>query len=109
MGSAGSANLRLLVAGGIVLAAAASAAVAAPAARLNAVEPSAIVLVGDDAAYEDRHGDREVPRRGAVVDAPLAHVESGDPVIVDAPGTHVGIHRGHVHVVAPFVNLWIPR
>jgi hypothetical protein len=38
-----------------------------------------------------------------------AHVETGDPVIVDAPYAHVGVHRGHVRVVAPFVNLWIPR
>jgi hypothetical protein len=44
-----------------------------------------------------------------VVDAPAARVDTRGPVSVDAPGTHVGVHRGHVRVIAPFVDLWIPR
>jgi hypothetical protein len=46
--------------------------------------------------------------RGEVVDAPFAHVETGRHVIVDAPFTHVYVGpRGH-HIVAPFVDLWVP-
>jgi len=106
-----SVNSRLLTAAGVVLAATASAGIAAPpdTQRFKACTHSPVVRVGSDEAYEDRRNRRHDRDRGPVVDAPFAHVDAGDPVIVDAPGTHVGVHRGHVHVVAPFVNLWIPR
>jgi hypothetical protein len=95
----------LLVASGILIAAA-SAAVAAPSAHFAGGQPSAVVRVGDDEAYSERRDDRH---RGPEVDAPGAHVEAGNPVIVDAPGTHVGIHRNRIRVIAPFVDLSIPR
>jgi hypothetical protein len=98
-----------LIAAAILAAAAASAATAAPSARFAASEPSAVVRVGGDEALDERHDDRYARRRGPVVDAPGAYVDAGDPVIVDAPGTHVGVHRDRIRVIAPFVDLSIPR
>ena len=47
---------------------------------------------------------------GAVVSStPYTHVDSRGPVIVDAPFTHVGVSGSRVRVIAPFVNLSIPR
>jgi hypothetical protein len=103
------ANFCPLVAGGILAAAATSAATAAPSARLAASEPSAVVRVGGEEALDERRDDRFVRRRGPVVDAPGAYVDAGDPVIVEAPGTHVGVHRDRIRVIAPFVDLSIPR
>ena len=46
--------------------------------------------------------------RGEVVDAPFAHVETGRRVVVDAPFAHVYVGRRGHHIVAPFVDLWVP-
>ena len=46
---------------------------------------------------------------GEVVDAPYTHVETGDRVVVDAPFAHVYSGRHGQHIVAPFVDLWVPR
>jgi hypothetical protein len=94
-----------------LLGAAAHAANAAPLADLTfagggEAHGSAVVRVGDD-GYDGRRYRRY--RRGPVVDAPYAYVDAGRPVIVDAPFAHVGVHRNRVRVVAPFVNLSIPR
>lgn len=61
----------------------------------------------DDGAYYrvyHRHHDRD-----EVVDAPFTHVESGRRVVVDAPFAHVAVNRNGRHIVAPFVNIWVPR
>ncbi len=101
----------LLIAAATLVAGATGAAIAAPSAPFKAPAPSAVVLRvgGDDGAYEDRRSYRRDRHRGAIVDAPFAHVDAGHPVIVDAPFAHVGVHRGHVRVIAPFVDLWVPR
>ena len=57
----------------------------------------------DDREYRHRH------HRAAVFDAPFTRVETGRRVVVDAPFAHVSVHRHGRHIVAPFVNLWIPR
>ncbi len=44
-----------------------------------------------------------------VVEAPFTRVEHGRRVVVDAPFTHVTVGRRGRHIVAPFVNIWIPR
>lgn len=54
--------------------------------------------------YHHRHRHPD-----AVVDAPFAHVETGRHTVVDAPFTHVYVGRHGRHIVAPFVDLWIPR
>lgn len=46
--------------------------------------------------------------RDNVVDAPFTHVETGRHVIVDAPFTHVYVGPRGRHIVAPFVDLWVP-
>lgn len=98
---------RFLIAASALIAAASGAA-AAPGAPAPGREPSAIHRVGDDGAGIRRE-QRDADGRGVVVDAPAARVDTRGPVSVDAPGTHVGVHRGHVRVIAPFVDLWIPR
>lgn len=78
---------------------------------IKAAPQSAVVRASDDDDYYERrhHRRHRYGRRGPVVDTPYARVDAGDPVIVDAPYTYVGVHRGHVRVIAPYVNLWIPR
>jgi hypothetical protein len=61
----------------------------------------------DDGDYSDRPYRRH--HHDAVVDAPFTHVETGHRIIVDAPFAHVAIDRHGRHVVAPFVDLWLPR
>jgi hypothetical protein len=51
-----------------------------------------------------RHG-----RYSEVVEAPFTRVETGHRVIVDAPFAHVYVGRHGRHIVAPFVDLWVPR
>jgi hypothetical protein len=82
-----------------------AAAVSAGGTNLHAAPQSLIVRVNDDDGYRYRRHYR----RGRVVDAPFTHVDSRGPVIVDAPFTHVGVWDNHVRVIAPFVNLSIPR
>ena len=87
---------------------------ALPAAKpANSAASPAIVRVHDD-LWDDRW---ERPRyryyrphyyRGEVVDAPFAHVETGRRVIVDAPFAHVYVGPRGRHIVAPFVDLWVP-
>ncbi|HXE01743.1 MAG TPA: hypothetical protein VN623_07325 [Hyphomicrobium sp.] len=76
---------------------------------------SAVVKVQHDSrddGWYDRHYRRyhhRHYRRGEVVDAPFTRVETGRHTVVDAPFAHVySGRRGH-HVVAPFVDLWVPR
>jgi hypothetical protein len=62
---------------------------------------------GDDYGYRHRyHGHRRY-YGGDVVDAPYTHVEPGR-VVVDAPFTHVYSGPRGRHIVAPFVDLWVP-
>jgi hypothetical protein len=67
----------------------------------------------DDEDDRDRHGRRHHRHHhdddDEVVDAPFTHVESGHRVIVDAPFAHVAVGRHGRHIVAPFVDLWVPR
>jgi hypothetical protein len=101
-------SLRLLSAA--IVAAAALNASAAPLGRMGATaaDRSAVIRVGgNDNSRDDRPYRSE--RRGVVVDAPYAHVETGNPVVVDAPFAHVRVGPGRVRVIAPFVNLSVPR
>ncbi len=61
----------------------------------------------DDGDYRGRRHRRHHGKHH--VDAPFTHVESGRRVVVDAPFAHVYVGRRGRHVVAPFVNLWLPR
>lgn len=63
----------------------------------------------DEDHDEDYREYRHRHHRDAVVDAPFARVETGRRVVVDAPFAHVSVHRNGRHIVAPFVNIWIPR
>ena len=47
--------------------------------------------------------------RGEVVDAPFSRVETGRHTVVDAPFAHVYSGRLGHHIVAPFVDLWVPH
>jgi hypothetical protein len=58
---------------------------------------------------ESRRSRRRHHDRDDVVDAPFTHVEHSRRVVVDAPFAHVTVGRDGRHVVAPLVNLWIPR
>jgi hypothetical protein len=80
-----------------------SAAQAAPGAGTLAANGTSSNLV------KVRHGDSRRYRRGHVVDAPFAHVESRRHTVVDAPFVHVYKGRHGKHIVAPFVDLWEPR
>ncbi len=82
-----------------------AAAVSARGSNLHAAPQSLIVRVNDDDGYRYRRHYR----RDRVVDAPFTHVDSRGPVVVDAPFTHVGVSGDRVRVIAPFVNLSIPR
>jgi hypothetical protein len=97
---------------GAFLAAAALHVSAAPIGRssIGAADRSAVIPIGDDGDYDRGDGRRyRYGRRGVVVDSPYARVDTGDPVVVDAPFAHVHVGRGRVRVLAPFVNLSIPR
>jgi hypothetical protein len=92
--------------------AAGTAANALTRAVMNAGISAAVVKVHEDwrDANGVRVGRRDHRRHDAnVVEAPFADVETGDRTVVDAPFTHVYVGRYGRHVVAPFVNLWIPR
>ena len=97
---------------GAFLAAGALHVSASPISRagIGAADRSAVIRIGDDGDYDRGDGRRyRYGRRGVVVDGPYARVDAGDPVIVDAPFAHVRVGRGRVRVLAPFVNLSIPR
>lgn len=70
-----------------------------------------IVLIhGDwDDDEDEEYRERRSYRRHRHVDAPFTHVESGRRVIVDAPFAHVYVGRHGRRIVAPFVDLRIPR
>lgn len=73
---------------------------------------AAVVKAHEDWRDEDgvRVGRRHHRHHDAnVVEALFADVETGDRTVVNAPFTHVYVGRYGRHVVAPFVNLWIPR
>ena len=113
-------RLALAASGAAVAAfAVASAATAAPsnlgaahgAVAKGAVAKDVIQVHGDwddDDGSEHRRWHRHHRGRHHV-DAPFTHVESGRRVVVDAPFAHVYVGRHGRHVVAPFVNLWLPR
>jgi hypothetical protein len=96
---------------GAFLAAAALHVSAAPIGRSGiAADRSAVIRTGDDGDYDRGDGRHyRYGRRGVVVDSPYARVDAGDPVVVDAPFARVRVGRGRVRVLAPFVNLSIPR
>lgn len=100
--------------------AAANAAPLASAHAVNRSDTSALVKVhsrwnDDDDVDDEDDADRRYYRHRYAryhdqeVDAPFTHVETGHRVIVDAPFAHVYVGRHGRHVVAPFVNIWIPR
>ena len=60
----------------------------------------------DDYEYRRQH-HRHHGRRH--IDAPYAHVETGRHVVVDAPFAHVYVGRHGRRIVAPFVDIWVPR
>ncbi len=82
----------------------AASALSLDAAIRAAAAHSAVIRVSDDDGTYRRHY-----RRGRVVNAPYTHVDTRGPVVVDAPYTHVRVSRGRVRVIAPYVNLSIPR
>jgi hypothetical protein len=84
------------------------AANAAPGAGATAAGNRASNVVKVDYRARDRRHYRRY-RRGHVVDAPFAHVESGRRTVVDAPFVHVYKGRHGKHIVAPFVDIWEPR
>jgi hypothetical protein len=100
----------LFLLSGALVAAAAFVASAAPLGQPGtaATDAATVIRVGGDDDWRDGRRYRN-GRRGVVVDGPYAHVETGAPVIVDAPFAHVRVGRGRVRVLAPFVNLSIPR
>lgn len=61
----------------------------------------------DGRPYRNRHYRHG--RYSEVVEAPFTRVESGRRVVVDAPFAHVYVGRHGRHIVAPFVDLWVPR
>jgi hypothetical protein len=67
----------------------------------------------DDREYRrhrhSRHYYRDHDDDDDVVEAPFTRVEHGRRVVVDAPFSHVYVGRRGRHIVAPFVNIWIPR
>jgi hypothetical protein len=71
----------------------------------------ASVTAASAGEYRHHHYDRDYYDydTGEVVDAPYTHVETGDRVVVDAPFAHVYSGRHGQHLVAPFVDLWVPR
>jgi hypothetical protein len=72
--------------------------------------PSGIVKIHDERrTYRRYHRGYHRYAREHVVDAPFAHVESGEHTVVDAPFVHVYRGRHGQHIVAPFVDLWEPR
>lgn len=94
---------------------------AVPAGALSSVHPAAVSNVttpaiikvhdrwNDDGDYSWRHHRSHHQHRRDIVDAPFTRVETGRRVIVDAPFAHVAVNRRGRHVVAPFVDLWLPR
>ena len=96
-------------------AAAPASAFSGPGLRATVIDtPAAVIKVHDRWADDDEDHDYRSRRRhrhhnDEVVDAPFTHVESGHRVIVDAPFAHVAVGRYGRHVVAPFVDLWVPR
>lgn len=87
------------------------------AANEGAMSSRTPIIPVHGSAHDD-WDDEEVHQYGAHyrrhhaehhVDAPFTRVESGRRVIVDAPFAHVYVGREGRHVVAPFVDLWIPR
>ncbi len=103
-------QIRTLTALAMIFAAGAlntAAAVSPGGTNLHAAPRLPIVRINDD--DDDGYRYRRYHRRGRVVDAPYTHFDSRGPVIVDAPFTHVGVSGSRVRVIAPFVNLSIPR
>lgn len=105
-----------LAAGGAAVAAfvVASAATAAPSNLGGAQGRIARDVIQVHGDWDDDDGDahrrwHRHHRGRHHVDAPFTHVESGRRVVVDAPFAHVYVGRHGRHVVAPFVNLWLPR
>ena len=106
----------IIAAAGAVAITSISGVSAAPVAKHKvASSRSAAVKVQHD-SREDRRAHRHHRysyhrhySRGEVVDAPFTRVETGRHTVVDAPFAHVySGRRGH-HVVAPFVDLWVPH
>ena len=92
-----------------------ASAFSGPGLRAAVIDtPTAVVKVSDRWADDDEDRDHRWHRHhrhhyDEVVDAPFTHVQSGHRVIVDAPFAHVAVGRYGRHVVAPFVDLWVPR
>jgi hypothetical protein len=90
--------------------ASASSATTMPAAKPSVAPQHSSVVTANtegDRDWHIRHHHAYV--RDRTVDAPFAHVESGRHTIVDAPFAHVYVGRHGRHIVAPFVDLWMPN
>jgi hypothetical protein len=102
-------------------------ALASPAAAVPTiasqrdVRPSAIVAKVHDRWHEDDDAWHEHRRRRHYVPDYTDYDDNSDayystyrrhyrrPVVVDAPFAHVDVGRHGRHIVAPFVDIWIPR
>ena len=87
-------------------------ALSAPSVHRIALPSAASPIV---VKVHSRHARHKHHRRHHIVDAPFARVEtnrhyrSSHRVIVDAPFTHVSVGRHGRRIIAPFVDLWLPR
>lgn len=91
-----------LAAGGIAFQPASIAAPFGARAAFATAPESSVVSV------RHRHYGKRYYRRGHIVDAPFAYVESGRRTYVEAPFTTVYVGRRGRYIRAPFVDLFIP-
>lgn len=107
------ARFAVLAAAAATLAGQASPASALTASGLRGVPAatSAGLVKVHDRWSDDDEGDRHWRRhhRDDGVEAPFTRVETGHRVVVDAPFAHIAVGRNGRHIVAPFVDLWLPR
>ena len=113
----GFANVRWALVAGVASLYAAGAspafAVSAPALQSVGMGASAASDVVRVHSRNTRHAHR---RRHHIVEAPFTRVETSRHryhrnrrAVVDAPFAHVMTDRHGRHVIAPFVDLWVPR
>ena len=79
----------------------------------NTATPGLVMIHGGDDEDDDRAWRHRRHRHhhdaDEVVEAPFTRVEHGRRVVVDAPFAHVYVDRYGRHIVAPFVDLHLPR
>ena len=112
------ATLATLAFGAFLPIAAAHALPAGTPRVTGAASRPALVMVHADWSDEDEHAWRKrrhhhhahgLDDGEVVVEAPFTRVEHGRRVVVDAPFAHVYADRYGRHIVAPFVDLRLPR